>query len=202
VVRGAVDVPSAAAAPGGRAGKWPRVGLPTGPPYDRVPTGRRLVDSAPLDVDSSARSGSRAAFDQFPVSAPAAANEASRAATPRMFVNLSRRSRRWCNEIRLIDDLEQGEQTGTALSNRVSDGPLATLKRRNSETCLVLSATRSPPVEPAVVLVYVLRAAVSEMSRMSGLMNVHPGIAVRGPKPSRVVHLSRAGGERTSFLLC
>ena len=55
-----------------------------------------------------------------------------------MFVNLSRRSQSLVErQIRLIDDLEQGEQDAERLANLFQMDHLATRMRRNSENLLV-----------------------------------------------------------------
>src|SRR6202044_1071051 len=100
---------------------------------------------------------------------------------------LSRRSQSLVErQIRLIDDLEQGEQDAERLSNLFQMDHLATRMRRNSENLLVLAghdASRrwNQPV-----------ALVS--------LNVQPGIAVRGPAVNDVVHLIAELAENaTSF---
>src|SRR5262249_57631481 len=70
-----------------------------------------------------------------------AANEAAlRGNVNAMFVNLSRRSQSLVErQIRLIDDLEQGEQDPERLSSLFQMDHLATRMRRNSENLLVLA---------------------------------------------------------------
>ena len=108
----------------------------------------------PIDVDSSDEIGEVArAFDQVHREAlRLAANEAAlRGNVNAMFVNLSRRSQSLVErQIRLIDDLEQGEQDPERLSNLFQMDHLATRMRRNSENLLVLAGhDRVPAVEPA-----------------------------------------------------
>ena len=122
-----------------------------------------------------------------------AANEAAlRGNVNAMFVNLSRRSQSLVErQIRLIDDLEQGEQDPERLSNLFQMDHLATRMRRNSENLLVLAGHEVPRRwNQPVALVDVLRAAVSEIEQYERVsMNVQPGIAVRGQAVSDVVHL-------------
>ena len=94
-------------------------------------------------------------------------------------------------QIRLIDDLEQGEQDPERLANLFQMDHLATRMRRNSENLLVLaghdmSRQRAEPV----ALVDVLRAAVSEIEQYERVApNIQPGISVRGQSVNDVVHL-------------
>jgi signal transduction histidine kinase len=150
---------------------------------------------APIDVDSSDEIGEVArAFDQVHREAlRLAANEAAlRGNVNAMFVNLSRRSQSLVErQIRLIDDLEQGEQDPERLSNLFQMDHLATRMRRNSENLLVLAGHEaSRRWNQPVALVDVLRAAVSEIEQYERVsMNVQPGISTRGQAVNDVVHL-------------
>jgi signal transduction histidine kinase len=182
----------------------------------RLPeTVRRMSDSdgeavqleiEPIDVDSADEIGEVArAFDQVHREAlRLAANEAAlRGNVNAMFVNLSRRSQSLVErQIRLIDDLEQGEQDSDRLSSLFQMDHLATRMRRNSENLLVLAgheATRR--WNQPVALVDVLRAAVSEIEQYERVtLNVQPGISVRGHAVNDVVHLLAELAENaTSF---
>ena len=146
-------------------------------------------------MDSSDEIGEVArAFDQVHREAlRLAANEAAlRGNVNAMFVNLSRRSQSLVErQIRLIDDLEQGEQDPERLSNLFQMDHLATRMRRNSENLLVLAGHEvSRRWNQPVALVDVLRAAVSEIEQYERVsMNVQPGISVRGQAVNDVVHL-------------
>ena len=164
------------------------------------------LEVEPIDVDSSDEIGEVArAFDQVHREAlRLAANEAAlRGNVNAMFVNLSRRSQSLVErQIRLIDDLEQGEQDPDRLSSLFQMDHLATRMRRNSENLLVLAgheATRR--WNQPVALVDVLRAAVSEIEQYERVrLNVQPGIAVRGHAVNDVVHLLAELAENaTSF---
>ena len=152
-------------------------------------------DVAPIDVDSSDEIGEVArAFDQVHREAlRLAANEAAlRGNVNAMFVNLSRRSQSLVErQIRLIDDLEQGEQDPERLANLFQMDHLATRMRRNSENLLVLAGHEvSRRWNQPVALVDVLRAAVSEIEQYERVsMNVQPGISARGQAVNDVVHL-------------
>ncbi len=164
------------------------------------------LDVEPIDVDSSDEIGEVArAFDQVHREAlRLAANEAAlRGNVNAMFVNLSRRSQSLVErQIRLIDDLEQGEQDHERLSSLFQMDHLATRMRRNSENLLVLAGHDvSRRWNQPVPLVDVLRAAVSEIEQYERVaLNVQPGIAVRGQAVSDVVHLTAELVENaTSF---
>jgi len=182
----------------------------------RLPeTVRRMSDSdgagvplevEPIDVDSSDEIGEVArAFDQVHREAlRLAANEAAlRGNVNAMFVNLSRRSQSLVErQIRLIDDLEQGEQDPDRLASLFQMDHLATRMRRNSENLLVLAGhDASRRWNQPVALVDVLRAAVSEIEQYERVtLNVQPGIAVRGHAVNDVVHLLAELAENaTSF---
>jgi len=164
------------------------------------------LEVEPIDVDSTDEIGEVArAFDQVHREAVRlAANEAAlRGNVNAMFVNLSRRSQSLVErQIRLIDDLEQGEQDPDRLSNLFQMDHLATRMRRNSENLLVLaghemSRQRTEPV----ALVDVLRAAVSEIEQYERVVpNIQPGISVRGQSVNDVVHLlSELAENATTF---
>jgi len=118
-------------------------------------------------------------------------------------VNLSRRSQSLVErQIRLIDELEQGEQDPERLGSLFQMDHLATRMRRNSENLLVLAGHDSTRRwNQPVPLVDVLRAAVSEIEQYERVtLNVQPGIAVRGPAVNDVVHLIAELAENaTSF---
>jgi hypothetical protein len=164
------------------------------------------LDVEPIDVDSSDEIGEVArAFDQVHREAlRLAANEAAlRGNVNAMFVNLSRRSQSLVErQIRLIDDLEQGEQDPDRLASLFQMDHLATRMRRNSENLLVLAGhDESRRWNQPVALVDVLRAALSEIEQYERVtLNVQPGIAVRGQAVSDVVHLTAELVENaTSF---
>jgi len=163
-------------------------------------------DIEPIDVDSTDEIGEVArAFDQVHREAVRlAANEAAlRGNVNAMFVNLSRRSQSLVErQIKLIDDLEQGEQDSDRLANLFQLDHLATRMRRNSENLLVLAGHELSRrwTEP-VALVDVLRAAVSEIEHYERVIpNIQPGISVRGQAVSDVVHLlSELAENATAF---
>jgi signal transduction histidine kinase len=164
------------------------------------------LEVEPIDVDSTDEIGEVArAFDQVHREAiRLAANEAAlRGNVNAMFVNLSRRSQSLVErQLRLIDDLEQGEQDAERLSSLFQMDHLATRMRRNSENLLVLAGhDEARRWNQPVALVDVLRAALSEIEHYERVtLNVQPGIAVRGQAVSDVVHLTAELVENaTSF---
>jgi signal transduction histidine kinase len=164
------------------------------------------LDVEPIDVESQDEIGEVArAFDQVHREAlRLASNEAAlRGNVNAMFVNLSRRSQSLVErQIRLIDDLEQGEQDPDRLASLFQMDHLATRMRRNSENLLVLAGhDASRRWNQPVALVDVLRAAVSEIEQYERVtLNVQPGIAVRGHAVNDVVHLLAELAENaTSF---
>ena len=162
------------------------------------------MEVEPIDVDSSDEIGEVArAFDQVHREAlRLASNEAAlRGNVNAMFVNLSRRSQSLVErQIRLIDDLEQGEQDAERLANLFQMDHLATRMRRNSENLLVLAGHEvSRRWTQSVPLVDVLRAAVSEIEQYERVtLNVQPGISVRGQAVNDVVHLIAELAENAS----
>ena len=165
------------------------------------------LEVEPIDVDSSDEIGEVArAFDQVHREAlRLASNEAAlRGNVNAMFVNLSRRSQSLVErQIRLIDDLEQGEQDAERLANLFQMDHLATRMRRNSENLLVLAGHEvSRRWTQSVALVDVLRAAVSEIEQYERVtLNVQPGISVRGQAVNDVVHLIAELAENAYLLL-
>jgi hypothetical protein len=164
------------------------------------------IEVDPIDVDSADEIGEVArAFDQVHKEAlQLAANEAAlRGNVNAMFVNLSRRSQSLVErQIRLIDDLEQGEQDAERLANLFQMDHLATRMRRNSENLLVLAGhDLSRRWSQPVALVDVLRAAVSEIEQYERVsLNVQPGIALRGQAVNDVVHLLAELAENATSL--
>ena len=164
------------------------------------------LEVEPIDVDSSDEIGEVArAFDQVHREAlRLAANEAAlRGNVNAMFVNLSRRSQSLVErQIRLIDDLEQGEQDPERLASLFQMDHLATRMRRNSENLLVLAGhDETRRWNQQVALVDVLRAALSEIEQYERVtVTAPPRISVRAQAVSDVVHLTAELVENaTSF---
>ena len=109
-----------------------------------------------------------------------------------MFVELSTRSQALVErQIRLIDELEQGERDSERLASLFKMDHIATRMRRYSQNLLILAGHELPGrwSQPAT-LVDVIRAAVSEIEDYERVsLSAQPGIAVSGPAVNDVVHL-------------
>jgi len=134
------------------------------------------------------------AFDAVHSEAVRLASEqaALRANVNDMFVNLSRRTQGLVErQLRLIDDLELGEQDSDQLAALFRLDHLATRMRRNGENLLVLAGAelRQRSGEP-VPIVDVLRAAVSEIEEYQRVsMQPLPRAMVSGLAVNDIVHL-------------
>lgn len=122
----------------------------------------------------------------------AAEQAALRANVNDMFVNLSRRSQSLVErQLRLIDELEMGEQDSDRLASLFRLDHLATRMRRNGENLLVLAGAdlRQRSGEP-VALIDVLRAAVSEIEDYPRVaLSPLPRALVSGLAVNDIVHL-------------
>jgi signal transduction histidine kinase len=160
----------------------------------------------PIDVDSSDEIGDVArAFDQVHREAlrMAAGEAAIRGKLNPILINLSRRSQSLVErQIRLIDDLEQGEQRPERLASLFKLDHLTIRMRRYTQNLLILAGHELPghsdrPVE----LVNVLKAAVSEVEEYERIsLKAQPGIAVCGPAVNDVVHLLAELAENAASL--
>jgi anti-sigma regulatory factor (Ser/Thr protein kinase) len=93
--------------------------------------------------------------------------------------------------LRLIDDLELGEEDPERLASLFQVDHLATRMRRNSDSALVLAGHKTPGrrTEP-VTLVDVLRAAVSEIEHYDRvILNVQQRVSVSGSAAADSAHL-------------
>ncbi len=120
-----------------------------------------------------------------------------------MFVDLSCRSQSLVErQIRLIDELEQGEQDTGRLANLFKMDHIATRMRRCSQNLLVLAGHElaGRGHEP-VTLVNVIRAAVSEIEEYDRVsFSAQPGIAISGEAVNDVVHLVAELAENATSL--
>jgi len=180
----------------------------------RLPDALRRITGGgglPGDVEAIATSSSdeigevARAFDQIQGEVlRLAANEAGlRGKLNEMFVDLSCRSQSLVErQIRLIDELEQGEQDTERLANLFKMDHIATRMRRYSQNLLVLAGHELPGRwnEP-VTLVNVIRAAVSEIEEYERVsVRTQPDIAVSGPAVNDVVHLIAELAENATSL--
>jgi signal transduction histidine kinase len=153
-------------------------------------------DVDPIAVDSSDEIGDVArAFDQVhrEVLRLAADEAAIRGKINSIFANLSRRSQALVErQIRIIDELEKGEQQAERRVSLFKLDHLVTRMRRYSQNLLILaghheSAGRS---SQPMALVNVIRVAVSEIEDYERVsLNAQSGIAVSGPAVDDVVHV-------------
>jgi len=152
-------------------------------------------DVKPIDVDSADEIGEIAyAFNQMRGEMlRLAANEAAlRGRLDAMFVKLSHRSQSLVErQIRLIENLEQGEQDRGRLSALYKMSRIASRMHRNSQNLLLVAGHEVPSdwTQP-IPLVNVIRAAVAETEDYERVsVNAQPDIAVAGPAVNDVVHL-------------
>ena len=152
-------------------------------------------DMKPIDVDSSDEIGEIArAFDQMRREMlRLATNEAAvRSKLDGMFVNLSHRSQSLVErQIRIIENLEQGEKDRERLASLFKMDRIAARMHRNSQNLLILAGHDvATGWNQPVALVNVIRAAVSEIEEYERVsLNAQPDITVRGPAVNDVVHL-------------
>jgi signal transduction histidine kinase len=149
----------------------------------------------PIDVDSTDEIGEVArSFDEVHREAVRlASNEAMlRGSMNALFVNLSRRSQSLIErQLRLIDDLEQGEQDEERLANLFKLDHLATRMRRNSENLLVLGGQEQVRRwNQPVPLIDVVRASLSEVEQYERVgLRIQGDVSVIGPVVNDLVHL-------------
>ncbi len=120
-----------------------------------------------------------------------------------MFVELSSRSQTLVErQIKLIDELEQGEQDAGRLASLFKMDHIATRMRRHSQNLLVLAGHELPGRwNQPVALADVIRAAVSELEEYERVsLTAQPGIAVSGSAVKDVVHLLAELAENATSL--
>jgi signal transduction histidine kinase len=153
------------------------------------------IEIDPIAVDSTDEIGEVArAFDEVHREAVRlAANEAVlRGNINAMFVNLSRRSQSLIErQLRLIDELEQGEQDDDRLASLFRLDHLATRMRRNCENLLVLGGQdQVRRWNQAVPLIDVVRASLSEVEQYERVgLRIQGEVSVAGPVVNDLVHL-------------
>jgi signal transduction histidine kinase len=93
--------------------------------------------------------------------------------------------------LRVIDSLELSEDDPGRLASLFQIDHLATRMRRNSDSALVLAGHEAPrPWAEPVILVDVLRAAVSEIEQYGRIvLDVQPDVSVSGSAVADTVHL-------------
>ena len=149
----------------------------------------------PIGIDSRDEIGQVAkTFDQLHQRAVELASEQAglRRNVNDMFVNLSRRSQGLVErQLKLIDELETGEQDPDQLANLFKLDHLATRMRRNSENLLVLAGEDAGRRwGRPIPLVDVLRAATSEVEQYHRIqLTGVPDVEVMGHGVNHLVHL-------------
>jgi signal transduction histidine kinase len=149
----------------------------------------------PIGIDARDEIGDVAkTFDQLHQRAVELASEQAglRRNVNDMFVNLSRRSQGLVErQLKLIDELETGEQDPDQLANLFKLDHLATRMRRNSENLLVLAGEDAGRRwGRPIPLVDVLRAATSEVEQYHRVqLTGVPDVEVMGHAVNHLVHL-------------
>ena len=149
----------------------------------------------PIGIDSRDEIGEVAkTFDELHQRAVELASEQAglRRNVNDMFVNLSRRSQGLVErQLKLIDELETGEQDPDQLANLFKLDHLATRMRRNSENLLVLAGEDAGRRwGRPIPLVDVLRAATSEVEQYHRVqLTGVPDVEVMGHAVNHLVHL-------------
>jgi len=109
-----------------------------------------------------------------------------------VFVNLSHRSQSLVErQLRLIEDLEHGEQDAQRRASLSKLNRIAMRMHRNSQNLLVVAGHQSSPGwNQPVTLAHLVSAALAEVEDYERVSSeVQPDIAVRGPAVNDLVHL-------------
>ncbi len=170
------------------------------------PEPARAMPPAPAPASASASASASAAslppremeathaFDQMHREmSRSAANEAeTREKLNAIFVNLSHRSQSLVErQLRLIEDLEHGEQDAQRRAKLSKLNRIATRMHRNSQNLLVMAGHQaSPGWNHPVTLAHLVNAALAEVEDNERVSSeVQADIAVRGPAVNDLVHL-------------
>ncbi len=149
----------------------------------------------PINVDSADEIGDIArAFNQMrrETLRLAASETALRGNLNAIFVNLSHRSQSLMErQIRLIENLKQGERDTEHQVNLARIDQIAARMHRNSQNLLVLAGHQpSGQWNQPMALASVIRVAVSQVEEDERIsLNAQPDIAVCGPAVNDVAHL-------------
>jgi hypothetical protein len=151
--------------------------------------------AVPLPPRESPREAEAArAFDQMhqEMSRSAAGEAELREKFNAVFVNLSHRSQALVErQLRLIEDLERGEQDAQRRASLSKLNRIAMRMHRNSQNLLVVAGHQSSPGwNQPVTLAHLVSAALAEVEDYGRVSSeVQPDIAVRGPAVNDLVHL-------------
>jgi hypothetical protein len=184
------------------AGARSRTGVHAFPPEPAVreksvlpAAGRTRFGTGPAPADSFGRPDEAArAFDQTrrEIPRPAANEAALYDKLNALFVNLSHRSQSLVErQLRLIEDLERGEQDQQRMANLSKLNRIAMRMHRNSQNLLVLAGNQpASGWNQPVTLAHLVKAALAEVEGYERVsFQVQPDIAVRGTAVNDLVHL-------------
>jgi hypothetical protein len=192
--RPTIGVQQAIAVPVGAGARMfspePARSMPAVPAPAAAPSSPRPTAAGPSPRETAAAR----AFDQAPreASRPAAGDAELRDKFNTVFVNLSHRSQSLVErQLRLIEDLEHGEQDAQRLTSLSKLNRIAMRMHRNSQNLLVLAGHQaSPGWNQPVTLAHLVEAAVAEVEEYQRVsFEVQPDIAVRGQAVNDLVHL-------------
>jgi hypothetical protein len=158
--------------------------VPAATPEARIGAGPAAFERA----DQAARAFDPPRRDIPPPPGDAAAHGRSHAT----WVNLSRRSQALVErQLRLIENLEHGEQDPQRLASLSGLNRIALRVHRNSENLLVLAGQDQPMGwNQPVTLAHLIEAALAEVEDYQRVsFEVQPDVAVRGPAVHDAVHL-------------
>jgi hypothetical protein len=151
--------------------------------------------TGPVEVDSSDRPDEAArAFDRMhrEMSQSADSETALRGKFNAMYVSLSRRSQTLVErQLRIIENLEHGEQDQQRLASLAKLNRIAMHMHRNSQNLLVL-AGQEPTMRwnRPVTLAHIVEAALAEIEDYERVsFEIQPDIAVRAPAVHDAVHV-------------
>ena len=156
---------------------------------ENAPSDLESVDKDPTEIGDVARAFNQMRGELLRM----AGNEAAlRSKLDAMFVNMSNRSQSLVErQIRIIENLEQGEQDRDRLAQLSRMNRMAARMHRNSQNLLILAGHElSIGWNQPMALVNVVRAAVSEIEEYERVsLHAQPDIAVSGPVVNDTVHL-------------
>ena len=167
---------------------------------ENAPSAPESVDADPTEIGDVARAFNQMRGELLRM----ATNEAAlRGKLDAMFVNMSNRSQSLVErQIRIIENLEQGEQDRGRLAQLSRMNRMAARMHRNSQNLLILAGHElTIGWNQPMALVNVIRAAVSEIEEYERVsLQAQPDAAVSGPVVNDAVHLLAELAENaTSF---
>ncbi len=156
---------------------------------ENAPSDLESVDKDPTEIGDVARAFNQMRGELLRM----AGNEAGlRSKLDAMFVNMSNRSQSLVErQIRIIENLEQGEQDRDRLAQLARMNRMAARMHRNSQNLLILAGHElAIGWNQPMALLNVVRAAGSEIEEYERVsLHAQPDIAVSGPVVNDTVHL-------------